>query len=92
MLVLSRMRAESIYLDFSNVDARDLELLRAKPVRVDVVDIRGDKVRLGFDAPELIGVHRKEVYDAMRREGRTMRRKRVEVPRAVAEGSSCTPG
>jgi carbon storage regulator len=35
-----------------------------------VVDIRGDKVRLGINAPKEISVHRKEVYDAIRRENR----------------------
>ena len=37
---------------------------------VTVVDIRGDKVRLGITAPKEISVHRKEVYDAIRRENR----------------------
>jgi carbon storage regulator len=39
-------------------------------VEVTVVDIRGDKVRLGINAPREISVHRKEVYDAIRRENR----------------------
>jgi len=37
-------------------------------VVVTVVDIRGDKVRLGIDAPQDIPVHRQEVYDAIKRE------------------------
>ena len=37
-------------------------------IEVTVVDIRGDKVRLGINAPREISVHRKEVYDAIRRE------------------------
>jgi cytosine/creatinine deaminase len=37
---------------------------------VTVVDIRGDKVRLGITAPREISVHRQEVYDAIRRENR----------------------
>ena len=37
---------------------------------VTVVDVRGDKVRLGIDAPSEIPVHRQEVYDAIRRENR----------------------
>jgi carbon storage regulator len=39
-------------------------------VQVTIVDIRGDKVRLGIVAPSEIPVHRKEVYDAIQRENR----------------------
>lgn len=56
MLVLNRRRDESINI------GDDIEVV--------VVDIRGDKVRLGINAPQKIGVHRKEVYDAIRRENR----------------------
>jgi carbon storage regulator len=56
MLVLSRGRDESIMI--------------GDKVVVTIVDIRGDKVRLGIQAPEEIPVHRQEVYDAIRREGR----------------------
>ncbi|MBN2447195.1 MAG: carbon storage regulator CsrA [Phycisphaerae bacterium] len=54
MLVLSRQRDESITIGDN--------------VQVTVVDIRGDKVRLGIVAPSDIPVHRKEVYDAIQRE------------------------
>ena len=37
-------------------------------IELTVVDIRGDKVRLGITAPPRIAVHRKEVYDAIKRE------------------------
>ena len=37
-------------------------------VEIIVVDIRGDKVRLGITAPRRIQVHRKEVYEAIKRE------------------------
>ncbi|MCG8653068.1 MAG: carbon storage regulator CsrA [Pirellulales bacterium] len=37
-------------------------------IEITVVDIRGDKVRLGINAPRTIQVHRKEVYEAIRRE------------------------
>ena len=53
MLVLSRKKGESIVINDNIV--------------VTVVDIRGDKVRLGFDAPKDIPIHRQEVYDAIRR-------------------------
>jgi len=54
VLVLSRQRDETIMI------GDDIELT--------VVDIRGDKVRLGIKAPRNIVVHRKEVYDAIKRE------------------------
>jgi carbon storage regulator len=56
MLVLSRQRAETIII--------------GDDIEVTVVDIRGDKVRLGITAPREVSVHRKEVYDAIRRENR----------------------
>lgn len=37
-------------------------------IRVCIVDIRGDKIRLGVEAPTEIPVHRQEVYDAIQRE------------------------
>jgi carbon storage regulator len=56
MLVLARQRDETIMI--------------GDDIEVTVVDIRGDKVRLGITAPKEISVHRKEVYDAIRRENR----------------------
>ncbi len=43
-------------------------LASKRNVRVTVVDIRGDKVRLGIDAPGHLSVHRREVYNAILRE------------------------
>lgn len=56
MLVLSRHRDESIMI--------------GDDVTITVVDIRGDKVRLGIDAPQVVPVHRREVYDAIKRENK----------------------
>jgi carbon storage regulator len=56
MLVLSRQRDESITI--------------GDKVVVTIVDIRGDKVRLGIEAPNEVPVHRKEVYEAIKKEGR----------------------
>lgn len=56
MLVLSRQRDESIMIGDNIV--------------VTIVDIRGDKVRLGIDAPTEIPVHRQEIYEAIQRENR----------------------
>ncbi len=54
MLVLSRQRDETIMI--------------GDEVEITVVDVRGDKVRLGITAPPRIAVHRKEVYEAIRAE------------------------
>ncbi len=54
MLVLSRHRDESIMI--------------GDEIVVTIVDIRGDKVRLGIEAPQDIPVHRQEVYEAIKRE------------------------
>jgi len=37
-------------------------------VEITIVDVRGDKVRLGITAPKEIAVHRKEIYEAIQRE------------------------
>ncbi len=54
MLVLSRQKDESIII------GDDIEII--------IVDVRGDKVRLGITAPKTISVHRKEVYESIQRE------------------------
>jgi len=54
MLVLSRQKDESIMI--------------GDEVEITIVDVRGDKVRLGITAPRRISVHRREIYDAIQRE------------------------
>jgi carbon storage regulator len=53
MLVLSRQRDEVVKI--------------GDDIEVTVIDIRGDKVRLGFTAPKGVSVHRQEVYDAIQK-------------------------
>ena len=53
MLVLSRKKNESIVIN--------------DDITIVVVEIRGDKVRLGIEAPKEVPVHRNEVYEAIRR-------------------------
>ena len=53
MLVLSRKKNESIIIN--------------DDITIVVVEIRGDKVRLGVEAPKEVPVHRNEVYEAIRR-------------------------
>jgi len=64
MLVLSRQRDETIMI--------------GDDIEITVVDIRGDKVRLGINAPREVQVHRKEVYDAIRRENAEASRVQVD--------------
>lgn len=54
MLVLSRQRDETIIIGDS--------------IRITIVEVRGDKVRIGIDAPKDVSVHRQEIYDAINRE------------------------
>ena len=49
---------------------KDQSIMIGDDVEVTVVDIRGEKVRLGITAPASIPVHRKEVYDAIKKENR----------------------
>lgn len=46
----------------------DQEIMIGDDVVIKVVDIQGDKVRLGFEAPRHIQIHRKEVFDAIKKE------------------------
>lgn len=52
MLVLSRKKNESIIINDN--------------IRIVVVEVQGDKVRLGIEAPKDIPVHRQEVYEAIK--------------------------
>jgi hypothetical protein len=54
---------------------------------VVVVDIRGDKVRLGIVAPNTVSVHRKEIYEAIRRENQDAASIRGELPRFHTPGA-----
>lgn len=72
MLVLSRQLDQTIMI------GDDVELT--------VVDIRGDKVRIGIKAPPHVAVHRKEVYDAIRNENREAAGFRGDLPGARPAG------
>lgn len=54
MLVLSRKLNESIIID--------------DQIKITIVEIRGDKIRLGIEAPKNVSVHRREVYEAIQRQ------------------------
>jgi len=69
MLILSRYREEKIYI--------------GDDIVITVADIRGDRVRIGVDAPLHISVHRQEVYEAIKAENNP-------VAKAVARTNSGT--
>lgn len=54
MLVLSRQRDEQIVINDNIV--------------ITIVDVRGDRVRIGIDAPTEVSVHRREVYNQIQRQ------------------------
>ena len=76
MLVLSRHRDESIMI--------------GDDVVVTIVDIRGDKVRLGINAPQDIPVHRREVYEAIKRENEKAARMQPQDLRSIPLPNSAT--
>ncbi len=77
MLILSRKLSEQIVIGDGIV--------------VTVVAIRGGNVRLGIDAPENVPVHRKEVYEALRRQSRQQDAEASE-EKSDSSGSSSRPG
>jgi carbon storage regulator len=74
MLVLSRQRDESIIIGDNVV--------------ITIVDVRGDKVRLGIEAPREVSVHRREVYDAIQRENQQASQIRLEDARKLPSNPS----
>lgn len=68
MLVLSRKKDEKIVIGDN--------------ISIMVVEIRGDKVRLGIDAPRDVSVHRREVYEAIKRK-ESEQDSSVEIPAAL---------
>jgi carbon storage regulator len=71
VLVLSRRKDETIVI--------------GDDVRVTVVDIRGDTVRLGISAPKSVTIYRQEIYEAIQREN-------IEAAKAKAEGLDALAG
>ena len=74
MLVLSRKKNESIVIN--------------DDISIVVVEIRGDKVRLGIEAPREVPVHRREVYDAIVRANNA----RFDQQTNADDATTATPG
>ena len=77
MLVLSRKKNESIVIN--------------NDITIVVVEIRGDKVRLGVEAPKEVPVHRREVYDAIRRNDAAAAQARADTNGAPSRLPALTP-
>ncbi len=77
MLVLSRQRDESIIIGDN--------------ITVTIVDIRGEKVRLGIDAPTEVPVHRREVHEAIQRENLRATQLDAEDARRLESGTVPEP-
>jgi len=75
MLVLSRQKDESIVI--------------GDDIEITIVDVRGDKVRLGITAPKSIPVHRREIYEAIQREkaeaAKTEKRAETEQNKTISQ-------
>ena len=71
MLVLSRKKNESIVINDS--------------ITIVVVEIRGDKVRLGIDAPKDVPVHRKEIFEVIQA---MSQKQAVEIP-PISHDTAC---
>ncbi|HEX5444720.1 MAG TPA: carbon storage regulator CsrA [Pirellulales bacterium] len=78
MLVLSRKKNESIVIN--------------NDITIVVVEIRGDKVRLGVEAPKEVPVHRREVYDAIHRANSNGPLSSEPGKKGPASGEGTTPG
>ncbi|HUG18650.1 MAG TPA: carbon storage regulator CsrA [Planctomycetaceae bacterium] len=65
MLVLSRKKDEKIVIGDN--------------ITLMVIDIRGDKVRLGIEAPKDVAVHRQEVYEAIQKEMELEKQQKTEI-------------
>jgi sRNA-binding carbon storage regulator CsrA len=72
MLCLSRKKEETIVVDLSQLTPA--QLLRMQEcgealLKFTVIDVRGDKVRIGCIAAKEVPIHRNEVYESIRRNG-----------------------
>ncbi|MDR0399369.1 MAG: carbon storage regulator CsrA [Treponema sp.] len=77
MLILSRKINEKIMI--------------GDDISVSIIDIRGDQVRLGVDAPRTVKVFRQEVFDAIKAENRAAAESRPKLPDISVKGEPQNP-
>ena len=80
MLVITRQKDEI-------TRQKDESIMIGDDIEISIVDIRGDKVRLGVSAPRSISIHRKEIYEAIQEEKRKNenRRRQAELAKKAQE-------
>ena len=66
MLILSRKINEKVVI--------------GDDITISIVEIRGDQVRIGIDAPKKVKVFRQEVYDAIKAENKAASNSAVIIP------------
>lgn len=76
MLVLSRYKDQSIYI--------------GDDIVVTIVDVRGDRIRLGIEAPSTVPVHRQEIYEAIQRENAASEVEEAAVCALAVDGGTAT--
>ena len=76
MLILSRKLNERIMI--------------GDEISVSIIEIRGDQVRIGVDAPRNVKVFRQEVYDAIKAENKAASESAVQIPKLDLGGISRT--
>ena len=65
MLVLNRRPLQAIFLDFSSMtDAELLSLRVMAPIKITLVEVRGDRAKLGFDAPDPVKIQRDDLANS----------------------------
>jgi len=58
----------------------DEKIIIGDDISISIVEIRGDQVRIGIDAPKKVKVYRKEVYDAIKAENKAALKSAVKIP------------
>jgi len=58
----------------------DEKVIIGDDIKISIIEIRGDQVRIGIDAPKKVKVFRQEVYDAIKAENKAASRSATVIP------------